>query len=246
MSNVSLFRGGTPDFKGWFCDGQYAEFLPPFDAPHMDYTPPFDSHADAAQGQGYLNLPFPLVPRLNDTTGHHWQSTALRKLAVVGDIIRLAWVPLRSYLDSLYVEVTKFDANLDGVYVIPTAERVAWNFTTNEWDYLPNADFDTDVVNLGTTTQLPLGTPAGGDKPYFFMRFVQNGNTLPSTFGHNIVARDAQGQPTGGLDAAFGAVMLGLKVIDGDPVKIANIWRSDFALYFSSKLLAFESPTQIG
>lgn len=246
MANVNMFRGGTADFKGWFCDGQYAEFMPPFDAPHMDYTPPFDSHADAAQGQGYLNLPFPLVPRLNDTYGHHWQSTALRKLGAVNDIIRLAWVPLRSWIEGLYVEVTKFDANLDGVYVVPTAERVAWNFTTKEWDYTPNADFDADVTNYGSTTQLPLGTPAPGDKPYFMARFPQNGTTLPATFGHNIVARDPQGVPTGGLDNYFGAVMLGLKIVAGSTNQIENIWRSDFALYFSSKLLAFESPTQMG
>lgn len=33
MAVINLARGGMPDFKGWFCDGQSAEFTPPYDAP---------------------------------------------------------------------------------------------------------------------------------------------------------------------------------------------------------------------
>ena len=84
---IKLFRGGMPDFKGWFCDGQFAEFTPPFDAPHAKFTPPFDSHADAAHGQGYLNLHFPLVPNLNDTVGHRWMQYGLKGVKADGDVI---------------------------------------------------------------------------------------------------------------------------------------------------------------
>ena len=135
MAITNLFRGGMPDFKGWFCDGQFAEFTPPFDAPHAKFTPPFDSHADAAHGQGYLNLHFPLVPNLNDTVGHRWMQYALKSVKAVGDVILTNWVPLRSYVDSVYYEANLFDKNLDGVYVKPVAYRVAWDFTNEEWTY---------------------------------------------------------------------------------------------------------------
>ena len=28
MANVLIARGGEPDFKGWMCDGQWAEYGP--------------------------------------------------------------------------------------------------------------------------------------------------------------------------------------------------------------------------
>ena len=98
MAITNLFRGGMPDFKGWFCDGQFAEFTPPFDAPHAKFTPPFDSHADAAHGQGYLNLHFPLVPNLNDTVGHRWMQNGLKGLKAVGESVA---IPLRYYFNNL-------------------------------------------------------------------------------------------------------------------------------------------------
>ena len=245
MANVSMFRGGTADFKGWMCDGQYPEYLPPFDAPNYDDTPPFDSHADGAQGAGYLNLWFPLVPRLAETRAHVWQQNALKNLANVNDKIRLAWVPLRSYIDTLYVEVKKFDPALDGVYVKPIAERVTWNFTTKEWDWVADPDFTT-VFADALTQQLGLGTPQAGELPYIQCSFPRAANAMPVGFGHNIVARDAQGKPTGGIDNYFGAVVLGLEVVQGTPAQIAELYNSNFALYYTAKTLHFEAPTQIG
>lgn len=245
MANtILLARGGTPDFKGWFCEGQYPEFTPPFDAPHMPATPPFDSHADAAYGQGYLNLHFPLVPNLNDTRAHVWMQHALKKVKNVNDIILLNWVPLRSYLDSYYIEVSRTDANLDGVYIKPVALRAVYNFTTEEWDYVPVTDFD-DEMNAAGITQFPLGTPDDGDALYGMARLSLDGTKLPSTFGHNLVKRDDTGKPVSGLDDYYGAVLLGLEIAEGDADKIANIWRSNIAVYVTMKLLAFEGASQI-
>ena len=171
MAITNLFRGGMPDFKGWFCDGQFAEFTPPFDAPHAKFTPPFDSHADAAHGQGYLNLHFPLVPNLNDTVGHRWMQNALKSVKAVGDTILTNWVPLRSYVDSVYYEANLFDKNLDGVYVKPVAYRVAWDFTNEEWTYTKITAFTSQLSAAGIT-KFPLGTPGGSDKIYGMARLI--------------------------------------------------------------------------
>lgn len=264
MANILIARGGTPDFKALFCDGQFAEFTPPYDAPHLPATPPFDSHADAAYGQGYLNLHFPLIPNLNGTRAHAWMQTALKKVKDVNDVILTNWVPLRSFVDALYLEVSKTDAILDGVYFKPVAYRARWNFTTEDWEYVPIAEFSDEITAAGIT-QLPLGTPAGGDKLYAFCRMGQNAvdttsaqvdgtqvltaassvSKLPSTFGHNLVTRDAQGKPTAGLDAAYGAALLGIQITAGDPARIANLWQSNIAVYLSAKLLAFEGASQV-
>lgn len=182
MAITNLFRGGMPDFKGWFCDGQFAEFTPPFDAPHAKFTPPFDSHADAAHGQGYLNLHFPLVPNLNDTVGHRWMQYGLKGLKAVNDVILTNWVPLRSYVDSVYYEANLFDKNLDGVYVKPVAYRVAWDFTNEEWTYTKITAFTSQLSAAGID-KFPLGTPGGGDKIYGMARLVPSSGTSQLTSG---------------------------------------------------------------
>lgn len=182
MAITNLFRGGMPDFKGWFCDGQFAEFTPPFDAPHAKFTPPFDSHADAAHGQGYLNLHFPLVPNLNDTVGHRWMQYALKSVKAVGDTILTNWVPLRSYVDSVYYEANLFDKNLDGVYVKPVAYRVAWNFDAEEWTYT-KIDAFTSQLSAAGIDKFPLGTPGGSDKIYGMARLVGASGTSQLTSG---------------------------------------------------------------
>ena len=182
MAITNLFRGGMPDFKGWFCDGQFAEFTPPFDAPHAKFTPPFDSHADAAHGQGYLNLHFPLVPNLNDTVGHRWMQYGLKGLKAVGDVILTNWVPLRSYVDSVYYEANLFDKNLDGVYLKPVAYRVAWDFTNEEWTYT-KIDAFTSQLSAAGIDKFPLGTPGGSDKIYGMARLVGASGTSQLTSG---------------------------------------------------------------
>ena len=195
MAITNLFRGGMPDFKGWFCDGQFAEFTPPFDAPHAKFTPPFDSHADAAHGQGYLNLHFPLVPNLNDTVGHRWMQYGLKGLKAVGDVILTNWVPLRSYVDSVYYEANLFDKNLDGVYVKPVAYRVAWDFTNEEWTYTKINAFTSQLSAAGID-KFPLGTPQSGDKIYGMARLVPASGSSTLTSGAVSGTADAQGAVT--------------------------------------------------
>lgn len=199
MAITNLFRGGMPDFKGWFCDGQFAEFTPPFDAPHAKFTPPFDSHADAAHGQGYLNLHFPLVPNLNDTVGHRWMQYGLKGLKAQGDVILTNWVPLRSYVDSVYYEANLFDKNLDGVYVKPVAYRVAWDFTNEEWTYT-KIDAFTSQLSAAGIDKFPLGTPSGSDKIYGMARLVGASGTSQLTSGATT------GTVTGTADTTTGEV----------------------------------------
>ena len=241
MADVSLYRGGTADFKGWFRRGDYAEFHPPFSAPQMASTPPYNSHADAAYGQGYLNLQFPLVPHIEDTTAHGWMWNALRKLETVGDRIYTNWIPMRSTVMHFHWEVTRFDDALTGVYLKPIAVRVKLDFGTGEFTYEDNSEYAT-MLTSNNVGQFPLGTPADGDTPW---AYAYNSTPL-CTFGHNIPTLDTDTmKPTGGLDDYFGAVVLGYEVAAGDDEKIAQIWNGNFALYFSCKCLAFEGASQV-
>lgn len=267
MAYINLLRGGTPVFKPMFCAGEYAEYTTPFDAPHQPGTPPFDSHADAAHGQGYLNLHYPLVPHILDTRAHAWMQTALKKVKAANDVILTNWVPLRSYLDSYYIELTRPDEDMTGVYVTPVAYRVQ-----------PDAD-DPEDLSLATFTEItdfgdeleaacgarliPLGTPGENDKRYLFARLnalasessstsTLSGSTvttetetetstgLPWSFGHNLVDEDGEG-----IDDYYGAVVLGLKVTGSNADAIKNLYDGHFEVHLSAKVITFEGSTQI-
>lgn len=246
MATVNMFRGGTPDFKAVFCRGEFAEFKPPFSAPHYEDTPPYNSHADGAQGQGYLNLWFPFIPNLQNNDAHKWMRNALEKVTSVGDIIRLAWVPLRSYVLAQHIELVRGDEILDGVYVKPVAERVSWDFANKDYVWSDNADYAA-AVTASQVGQFPLGLPSATDQRWGFINLAPKaGDQAPCTFGHDIPQVDANGDPTGPLDAYFGYTVLGLQIAEGDESAIANLWRGNFALYMSAKLVAFECATQIG
>ncbi len=179
MAIINMARGGQPDFKGWMCAGQWPEYGAPYDAQHLPDTPPYDSHADAAHGQGYLNLHFPLVPHLAETRAHAWMQHALKGITKVGDVFLTNWVPLRSYIESVFMEVSRTDKLLDGVYIKPVAYRMKWNFQTEEYvlDEIP--EFADDMAAVGLT-QLPLGTPADGDTRYGMARLL-SGNVSATT-----------------------------------------------------------------
>ena len=220
MAIYNLSRGGDADFKGWMCAGQWSEYGPPYSTPLADYTPPFNSHADGAYGQGYLNLHFPLVPNLAGTYGHKWMQNALRSVTKVNDI-------------------------LDDLYIKPVAYRTAYNFTTDEWEDSEVTDFATELTNAGIT-KLPLGIPDVGDNMYCMARLGLDATKKPSTFGHNIVKYGADGKPESGVDDYFGAVRIGFQFVDGSDEKVASVWKSDIAVHMSAKLLSFEGAMQIG
>jgi hypothetical protein len=245
MAIVNIARGGTPDFKGFMCEGQYAEFTPPYTSPHMPSTPPYDSQADAAFGQGYLNMDFPLVPNLGGTTGHQWMQNALKKIRNQNDVILTNWVPMRSYLESYFIEVVTTDPNLDGVYITPVAYRIKWDFVTQSWIEEEVTAHGDELVAAGIT-QLPLGTPQSGDRVYGMARLATDHTTLPPTYGHNLVTRNAQGDPIGPLDDRYGTVAIGLRVSAGTQARIETIWRSNIAVYITTKLFQFIGSGQKG
>lgn len=243
MASVNLFRGGTPVFRAYHCEQDFAEWQPPISSPRLRGTPPFNSHADGAHGQGYLNLDFPLVPNLDDTEAHRWMCKALANVSAVGDIIRIAWVPERSYLESVYLELADPDPSLAGVAVALVAERIRVNFATHEFYFGEDPNFTT-AMGTANVSQLDLGDTT--QTPYM-LNFFETKEQKLATFGHNIVRRNAStGAPTAGWDAQFGSVCLGLKIVSGTAEKIALIPRGLFSLYFSAKVKTFEGRTQIG
>lgn len=252
MADVNLARGGTPDFKGYFCEGDWPQFNPPYSSPHYKWTPPFNSHACAAKNQGFLTLDFPLVPNLDDTRGHAWMQKALQGVTAVGDDIWTNWVPTRSFLTGIYYEVTEIDDRLTGLYLTPIAGRVRWDWNNNDWLWTSDTDFDDELTAAGVTP-LPLGTPQAGDKTFGFARLSTDPTKRPSTFGIDLNRSfDPNVTPQGIIDSitndpSYGHVILGFKVTAATSNdQVALLHRCNFAVYLSAKLVNFEASTQTG
>lgn len=253
---VNAARGGQPDFKGWMCEGQWQEYGPAYSVPRMPDTPPFNSHADAAYGQGYLNLHYPLIPDLAGTTGHVHMRKALAQLKKVGDVFLTNWIPNRAYLDSVYVEATRYDPALAGLYLKLVSYYVKWDFEKETFVYTPNIGITMEIGGRFPLINLEKQDAEGG-KAYAYAHFSYSDDKVPSTLMHDIVKYDEKtGKPTGGLDANFGNAMLGFQVVTkdggteadetGTDDKVRLLSSSNIAVYLSAKLLAFEGSTQIG
>lgn len=245
MADIIMFRGGTPDFKAYHCEGDTQDYMAPVDAPNQPHTPPFDSHADGAYEQGYLTLAYPLIPNLADTQAHQVMQRQLKRLQGVGDVIHLNWIPTRAYLDSIYFEVTHTDKMLDGVKITPVATRMYWDFASESYKTQRIAEFTAELTAAGITS-FPLGTPQSGDVIYGMARLSLKPDALPSTFAHNIAKADADGKLTLPYDNKFGFVTLGYEISAGSTEAIQSIWKSNIAVYMSAKLIAFDCPSQIG
>lgn len=242
MATVNIFRGGTPLLRAYYCEDDAPQFEPPFSTPRLRGTPPFNSHADGAHGQGYLNLDFPLVPVLDDTEAHRWMQKGMKPLKNVGDIIRLAWVPQRSYVTAIYCGVTDPDPAFSSVAVSLIAERVKFNFNSGTWVYTEDPDFAT-AMGTANVAQLYIGDTT--QTPYM-VKFFEGTDERMATFSHDVVSRDASGNVTGYWDKYGGYVMLGLKVVAGNTEEISMMYRGLYSIHFSAKLAQFEGRTQIG
>lgn len=245
MASISMFRGGSPDFKPMFCRGDWPEYTPPFSSPHYEDTPPYNSHGCGAFDQGYLNLYFPLNPNLQHNDAHKWMREAMKHLSTVGDIIQLAWVPLRSYATFQHIEVTRGDELVDGVYLKPVAQRCSWDIAKKEWKYDINAEYEAAVTASGVG-QFPCGTIKPTDQQYGVINLLPATGKKPCTFGHNMVKYDANGIPTEGLDEYYGGVILGLQIAEGSATAISNLWRSNMCMYMCVKFQSFECSMQTG
>lgn len=240
MSIVNLCRGGEPVFRPAFCCGDYPAYDPACNIQHFPGTPPFDTHAEAAHGQGYMNLMYPFVPNLLETDAHRWMRTPLESLSGVGDKIRLIWIPTYSYVDSLMISLTQYDQMLDGVYVEPVAERYWWNPSTKRCEYKAHDEFEAVLAQYANTTELCLGTPKEDDSSYIHARFPQDGSTPNWAFGHDLYKRNASGDISEPEDDQCGVVVFGLKIKSGDASKIKNIFRGKFEMWINLKTLCHE------
>lgn len=243
MATVNLVRGGAPVFRPAFCCGAFPEYNPICDITHFPGTPPFDTHAEAAHGQGYLNLMYPFVPNLLDTDAHLWMQTPLQALSAKNDVIRLIWIPTYSYVDSMVIVQTKYDTSLDGVYVQPISERYWWNPSTKQCEYKANTLFDAAFSTYANATRLCLGTPAAGNSPdsqYIHCRFPQKDSIQNWAFGHDQYKYNAQGDPTAAADEYTGMAVFGLRVVDGTAAKIKSIWQGNFELWINLKVFCHE------
>lgn len=231
--NASLFKGGTPRIRYMWCEDDRAEFMPPFSAPNMDRTPPYDAHVDGAYGSGrnYFTLGMPFRPNM---VGMEWQRKAIRNAHLqVDDIIRLIVVPEDHFVTALNFKIVDTDARIAGATVALTAEAITFN-AAGEPVYTEINDVEDAVAAQAVASPIPV------DKPYnAFVSLVKEvgGYSVPLYSNPTLPAATNGGAPVQGRSIA-----LGLKVVS---LPTDNKVTLDMALngwYLVAKVQGFDTP----
>lgn len=156
MSDVFMYKGGTPEPKYMWCKGETTDYHEPYGHDNMEDTAPFDAHFDGAYGSGLCTFATGMPFNFKKMP---WQKNALKAANVqAGDFIRSIWIPCNHFVEYLRFDVARPDIRMAGATVRMSAQYGAFNSTTNQFEYTPM----TDVADAATAQS--LNTPIALDK----------------------------------------------------------------------------------
>ena len=248
MTNISLYRGGTPEVKYIWSAADHPEYRPPFSQRHLgaqsdlfaderplEETPPYDSHADGAYNMGNFVIGLPVAPR---TRGQAAQRKALQAQPLeVGDILQCIWLPEDHIATYLNLKSITNDANMAGA----TVALVVQNATPDkngEFHYVEDTDF-ADAV----TTQVGSNSFAV-DKPFnaFVSLFKTNGDYAVPMYSKPALPV-AHNAPDGTLPTYPTYKIFGLKILSLPTESKVTYADMLSAIYMSLRMEAFECPS---
>lgn len=168
MADARIYRGGSPDVRVRMCEDDFPQFNPPLEMTHKKNTPPYDSHADGAYGQGYFTLGMPIKPTLMD-----WQRRAFKEANLgVGDVIQCIQIPIDGYATGISFKCISSDPALAGATVKLVALERSYNSTTEMFETTPIPDVEDAATAQGYATPIDVSAPF---KQQFFL-WKDNGN----------------------------------------------------------------------
>lgn len=151
--DAKVYKGGSPVIQFPFCEGNYAQFEPPFSTVGVDKLEPYLSHADGAYQIGYFTLGMPIVPKWMP-----YQRAALADAALaVDDIIQCLWIPADHYAKFLNFKVVGDDPDLDGATVTLTAQSVTVD-QNGAFVYTEISDIEDAAAAQGAGAPIALDT----------------------------------------------------------------------------------------
>lgn len=249
MSAIKLYRGGTGVEQFPFCDDNYSKFGPPFAGPHIDLSPPFDSHACAAYDHGYFTLGMPIAPTIME-----WQKKAFKeKLVAVGDIIECVWVPEYHWPTSLSFTVTGDDAQMAGATVAITSETITRD-ASGAYVYTENPQMAAALTAGGVPAAIAIDKETTGSneniaRVSYYVPLMRVASGVEVDVSVNTDTGAGSGEGTGDgfvmplLYSAPGTIhMIGLRIVSLPTAEGASFAAMRNRLDLSVKIEGFDSP----
>lgn len=250
MANINLYKGGTPVPRYKWCEGDYAQFQPPFQTGLSSTingiyrTPPYDSHFDGVQAVGYYTGWMPIVPAIMPG-----QKNAFRNGPIaVDDIIQCIWIPVDHYATFLNFKVQGEDPRLAGATVSLTAQTVT--MTNGEPVYAEIQDVENAAAAQGYSAPIAIDTTSN---TFISLMRVASSASLAVTgtndAGSNTVTGTATGEVAGYVRPLYSApnvvTVLGLKIVALPTDDNVTLDMMNNAMYMSAKIEGFECATQV-
>lgn len=172
MSNVNIFKAGTPVTNYMWCEGDYPQYEPPFGNPPAQHEPPFTRHSCAAYNYGYFTLSMPICPAIMP-----WQRKAFTAAKfAMGDVIRCVIVQEDHYITAFNLKSVDEDKKMVGASVTPVAQIWAKS-ATGEYEWADLGDIEAAFTAAGYAS-IPWDTGSNVavflDKPLY----VEPGTTV--------------------------------------------------------------------
>ena len=246
MSNISLYRGGTPKVRFVWCAKDHPEYGPAFSQKHLgtqnelfsdelpvQETPPYDSHADGAYNAGNFVLGMPIAPR---NRGMIAQRKALEKKPLaVGDVLQCMWLPEDHVATFLNLKSITADPNMAGA-TIGLVVQNATPAADGEFVYTEDTDFADAVVAQCGANSFKVDEPCNAFVSLF--KSTDDGYAVPMY--------SKPGLPAGTDTEAVAPVykIFGVKILS---LPTKNIALSDMmkAIYLSVRMECFECPSAL-
>lgn len=267
MADAFLFKGGMPEPKFMWCKGETVDYHGPFGHVNQEDTAPFDAHFDGAYGSGLrtyaAGMPFNFKKM-------PWQKNAIKKADLkVGDFIRALWVPCDHYTEYIRFDVARPDVRLAGATVRMSAQYLAFNTTTMEFEYVKATDVTDAATAQNNNNPIPLdrqsstmisllkcngtvtgtGTgvaPGGGGTVDVTVTGTSTGYTMPLYVAPILIPTDPN-DPTNPYKVvrANPAIFFGLEIVSLPTAAGVTLDMAQNDWYLSIRLAGFSSATHL-
>jgi hypothetical protein len=240
MADVQLYRGGTPEVKFMFCEGDPVRSGPPFGQIGFKKTPPYNAAADGCYIQKDHTLGRPFIPSDDEAVWNKFKAADPQ----VGEFLQCIVVPVNHYVDAVRFDINSPDPGLAGATVIISAQKVEWDPTAQAFVWTEIPDVVDAAAAQGKDTPIPLDVPSS--TAIFLGKVMVDTNVSVSTsvtvdIGNGIGTGSGAGTGTN-YGYAVPLYVEPLIVASGNQPNISYVRHESGAIVLGLKILSMPTP----
>lgn len=237
MADVKLFRGGTPDVKFMYCEGDPVISGPPFGQIGFKHTPPYNAAVDGVYTHKDHTIGMPVIP-----FDFEWQRNNIKAAnPQVGDFIQLILVPVNHYVDAVRFDVNAPDPGLAGATVAISAQKVEWDPATRAFVWAEITDVADAATAQSKDTPIALDVPSSTT---IFLSETSTGYAVP-LYVEPLIVVSGTAPNLNYVRHESGGIMLGLKILSLPAPSVTahtSLEQAINDMYMSAKIHGFDCP----